>query len=150
MDVLEEENQIEKPNNSVTMDVSVGETTEQINNPNLEFSEEEKLKQQKRAEIENCQQNVIKADKFLSIAAVFFQPIAPIIGLYKVGKASYEAIGGVDVCGDDLNKEAQVSSKYEAVSGATQHILKQVLKTGNRSEERRVGKECRSRWSPYH
>ena len=22
--------------------------------------------------------------------------------------------------------------------------------TGNRSEERRVGKECRSRWSPYH
>ena len=24
------------------------------------------------------------------------------------------------------------------------------LKTGNRSEERRVGKECRSRWSPYH
>src|SRR3712207_7174278 len=23
-------------------------------------------------------------------------------------------------------------------------------KTGARSEERRVGKECRSRWSPYH
>ena len=22
--------------------------------------------------------------------------------------------------------------------------------TGKRSEERRVGKECRSRWSPYH
>ena len=24
------------------------------------------------------------------------------------------------------------------------------LKKANRSEERRVGKECRSRWSPYH
>ena len=24
------------------------------------------------------------------------------------------------------------------------------LKNMNRSEERRVGKECRSRWSPYH
>ena len=24
------------------------------------------------------------------------------------------------------------------------------LCTGARSEERRVGKECRSRWSPYH
>ncbi len=24
------------------------------------------------------------------------------------------------------------------------------LRTINRSEERRVGKECRSRWSPYH
>ena len=23
-------------------------------------------------------------------------------------------------------------------------------KTATRSEERRVGKECRSRWSPYH
>ena len=23
-------------------------------------------------------------------------------------------------------------------------------KVNNRSEERRVGKECRSRWSPYH
>ena len=23
-------------------------------------------------------------------------------------------------------------------------------KFGHRSEERRVGKECRSRWSPYH
>ena len=27
--------------------------------------------------------------------------------------------------------------------------LDQILTTG-RSEERRVGKECRSRWSPYH
>ena len=25
-----------------------------------------------------------------------------------------------------------------------------LLMGGNRSEERRVGKECRSRWSPYH
>ena len=24
------------------------------------------------------------------------------------------------------------------------------IRTGKRSEERRVGKECRSRWSPYH
>ena len=26
----------------------------------------------------------------------------------------------------------------------------QQIQTSNRSEERRVGKECRSRWSPYH
>src|SRR3989475_7833017 len=26
----------------------------------------------------------------------------------------------------------------------------QLRRTGKRSEERRVGKECRSRWSPYH
>ena len=29
------------------------------------------------------------------------------------------------------------------------HIYAQVI-APNRSEERRVGKECRSRWSPYH
>ena len=34
--------------------------------------------------------------------------------------------------------------KYTGV--VTEMILKDVL----RSEERRVGKECRSRWSPYH
>ena len=29
-------------------------------------------------------------------------------------------------------------------------IVHRDLKPDNRSEERRVGKECRSRWSPYH
>ena len=29
-------------------------------------------------------------------------------------------------------------------------LLKNKLKMKQRSEERRVGKECRSRWSPYH
>ena len=27
---------------------------------------------------------------------------------------------------------------------------KEIVCTTTRSEERRVGKECRSRWSPYH
>ena len=30
-----------------------------------------------------------------------------------------------------------------------EYIKEEQLKKG-RSEERRVGKECRSRWSPYH
>ena len=29
-------------------------------------------------------------------------------------------------------------------------IQQQTNKSNSRSEERRVGKECRSRWSPYH
>ena len=28
--------------------------------------------------------------------------------------------------------------------------FEQIFKNAERSEERRVGKECRSRWSPYH
>src|SRR3989454_4741616 len=36
-------------------------------------------------------------------------------------------------------------SEFFPRRGATVHHA-----IGNRSEERRVGKECRSRWSPYH
>ena len=40
---------------------------------------------------------------------------------------------------------------YTAAIYAARANLKPVLYTGlQRSEERRVGKECRSRWSPYH
>src|SRR5579883_3672491 len=39
----------------------------------------------------------------------------------------------------------------DPVSGKTaQELLAGVSQEGVRSEERRVGKECRSRWSPYH
>ena len=33
---------------------------------------------------------------------------------------------------------------------AEHHLLEHVSEIASRSEERRVGKECRSRWSPYH
>ena len=33
---------------------------------------------------------------------------------------------------------------------ALEELQKQVVDANGRSEERRVGKECRSRWSPYH
>src|SRR3712207_6787783 len=31
-----------------------------------------------------------------------------------------------------------------------ERIMENLKKSSDRSEERRVGKECRSRWSPYH
>ena len=34
--------------------------------------------------------------------------------------------------------------------GIPTDIMDRVEEGGTRSEERRVGKECRSRWSPYH
>ena len=41
-----------------------------------------------------------------------------------------------------------VSSSFEIPSGVVADVFGR--KKTMRSEERRVGKECRSRWSPYH
>ena len=35
-------------------------------------------------------------------------------------------------------------------SPAINRAIEAAAQDGGRSEERRVGKECRSRWSPYH
>ena len=43
----------------------------------------------------------------------------------------------------DLVEIVQIKSSYKFVS-------REFKKSRSRSEERRVGKECRSRWSPYH
>jgi len=37
-----------------------------------------------------------------------------------------------------------------AVFGFAGTLVPELDAAGDRSEERRVGKECRSRWSPYH
>src|SRR5215217_8742911 len=42
---------------------------------------------------------------------------------------------------------ADPDEDWSAVGDATVHASHAVVE---RSEERRVGKECRSRWSPYH
>ena len=57
-------------------------------------------------------------------------------------------------------EQYNISEKLELILEKGRIILKQKstprkgweksFKQMNRSEERRVGKECRSRWSPYH
>ena len=44
----------------------------------------------------------------------------------------------------------QAERILQAATDADAEIVKVWLTHGHRSEERRVGKECRSRWSPYH
>ena len=46
---------------------------------------------------------------------------------------------------EDLAEVAQIES-FPKMEGR-QMVM---MITDDRSEERRVGKECRSRWSPYH
>ena len=45
---------------------------------------------------------------------------------------------------------ALVDQLYKALPDETKEFLKIAIEKVIRSEERRVGKECRSRWSPYH
>ena len=40
--------------------------------------------------------------------------------------------------------------KWYVLAGSASAVMILALGWGWRSEERRVGKECRSRWSPYH
>ena len=48
-------------------------------------------------------------------------------------------MGTVDFPSPEAGSSSPLAKRIFAVEGATA-----------RSEERRVGKECRSRWSPYH
>ena len=57
--------------------------------------------------------------------------------------------------GEDWKIE-RVNTEFVKLSGYTERDLGEsgrdqlITEKDSRSEERRVGKECRSRWSPYH
>ena len=57
----------------------------------------------------------------------------------------------VDITHEKLDKifEYRIPAELEERLHAGVEVVVPFGK-GNRSEERRVGKECRSRWSPYH
>ena len=45
---------------------------------------------------------------------------------------------------------SRINEAEEWISDLKDKIVEITIAEQNRSEERRVGKECRSRWSPYH
>src|SRR2546425_13256610 len=69
--------------------------------------------------------------------------------LTNVARASRAAMmAGADFIKTSTGKEA-VNATLPVGIVMTRQIREYLEETG-RSEERRVGKECRSRWSPYH
>src|SRR5690349_23641376 len=54
-----------------------------------------------------------------------------------------------DVCSSDLYPSG-ARVRWVSLSPASRCGWRQPRVVHRRSEERRVGKECRSRWSPYH
>src|SRR2546425_9969640 len=49
-----------------------------------------------------------------------------------------------------LGRALERAGRLDEARAAYGRGLEVARQTGDRSEERRVGKECRSRWAPYH
>ena len=68
----------------------------------------------------------------------------------------YEVTAYIPGIGHNLQEHSVVlirGGRVKDLPGVRYHIIRGTLDAqgvANRSEERRVGKECRSRWSPYH
>ena len=85
-----------------------------------------------------------------------------IMGLWLIQESRRQWIReGADVSYADLEREALAAKpfqcfinpddpSFEMPGNLPRRVQEFCRKTGQRSEERRVGKECRSRWSPYH
>src|SRR5690349_24980015 len=54
-----------------------------------------------------------------------------------------------ELAGDQLVRKA-ASDQHEHLALARREPVDRLVVPRKRSEERRVGKECRSRWAPYH
>ena len=75
-------------------------------------------------------------------AFAFILALTMVVSLFACGKKDANPDGG-DSSSDDTFTIAYIGPLTgEASAWGTPEA--------NRSEERRVGKECRSRWSPYH
>ena len=88
-----------------------------------------------------------------SAHTIEFENQASIVGIDGAIALSSSAVPNtrVIVRGDSISIGHNASSTpYKGWTAIMRHALAQATYGTTRSEERRVGKECRSRWSPYH
>ena len=74
-----------------------------------------------------------------------------------MSNTSEKKLNGTVIVTYRCNARCSMCNRYKAPSKPEEEISIETIKklpkmyfTNIRSEERRVGKECRSRWSPYH
>ena len=85
-------------------------------------------------------ENELRKVRGPGIAMVFQDPMSSLDPVYKIGTQIVEQI---------RIHEADIS-RAQAYDRAIELLERVGIPRAERSEERRVGKECRSRWSPYH
>ena len=90
------------------------------------------------------------ATRILSVLAALFLLLASLTAC-SGGVTREEARGAMDALLAALGNEdyAEAAALYHPDAVMTEELLSAFAEQV-RSEERRVGKECRSRWSPYH
>ena len=103
-------------------------------------------------EEEHCQINIIvfrHVENNISLPKIIF--------FFFKQKTAYEMCGrdwSSDVCSSDLSRSERADLLRQRPSFRRSRSLSLAVADVRwgvaRSEERRVGKECRSRWSPYH
>src|SRR5258706_23687 len=77
-------------------------------------------------------------------------------GTISYDKAQFEyvmgggSVTGVQTCDLPIGPDTLTKTISLTINGQNDAPTITVTDPGARSEERRVGKECRSRWSPYH
>src|ERR687898_19353 len=62
----------------------------------------------------------------------------------------YYKVTGVQTCALPIGGLSSVLVRRRRSITRVRIAAERLPRAGHRSEERRVGKECRSRWSPYH
>jgi len=99
--------------------------------------------------------DAIGSDRFEAGLAKAFETELPLI-VIDMSKLNFIASHGLGLLVSAYKKLFAAGRKFKIVN-VSHDIRKIFLITGldkllpiSRSEERRVGKECRSRWSPYH
>ena len=85
--------------------------------------------------------NLLDATKMVLLYTGYKKPIAD-----KIATAIQEFKKDTDIA-VDAPKSLRLVGKLDELAKIERISYS---KEKNRSEERRVGKECRSRWSPYH
>ena len=77
-----------------------------------------------------------------------YNKLSIITGFPAIDLQKLDALG---LLANDIAVRMVLEYEYQTQRKTTKALPKLILQAiANRSEERRVGKECRSRWSPYH
>ena len=79
----------------------------------------------------------------IALKAIKIVPESQVYIIEKLGKYNQSLSSGLNLINPFFDKVSRIVSLKEQVVDFDPQA-------GRGSEERRVGKECRSRWSPYH